>query len=402
MHVHVTASARMAIANDQTLWTPNPSIGYHFWSRYLDVFDEVRLLVRAQQVHQPPAGWVLASGPGVTPEPLPYYVGPAGFVWSYHSLHRALSAALARAEAVQLRVPCAIGTQVWQRLGRRRPYGVEVVGDPYDVFAPGSVQHPLRPFLRWWFPRQLRRQCRGACAIAYVTQRALQQRYPPAPAAFTTHYSSIDLPEVAVAATARRSFGQGSRFTLITVGTLAQLYKAPDVLIDAVALCLRRGFDIQLVIVGDGKHRPALEARVARAGLGGRVRFTGQLSSSAAVRVELDQADLFVLPSYQEGLPRAMIEAMARGLPCIGSTAGGIPELLSPDDMVPPGDRRALAHAISTVLTDQQRMQRMAARNLETARAYRSSVLRQRRIALYRHVRRATEAWLRQQPDIVT
>lgn len=60
----------------------------------------------------------------------------------------------------------------------KHPYGVEIIADPCDVFAPGSIKHPLRPFFRWWFPRDLSRVCQEACAAAFVTKEALQRRYP--------------------------------------------------------------------------------------------------------------------------------------------------------------------------------------------------------------------------------
>ena len=281
-----------------------------------------------------------------------------------------------------------------------RPYGVEVVGDPHDVFAPGAVKHPLRPFFRWWFPQRLRRQCARACAAAYVTEHALQQRYPPAPDAFTTHYSSVELDEQAYASAPRVYHAPLVQARLVLVGSLEQMYKAPDVAIDAVALCVSRGLDICLTIVGDGKHRPELEARADRMGVSRQVTFTGKLSAGQAVREQLDQADLFVLPSRTEGLPRAMIEAMARGLPCIGSTVGGIPELLPDEDLVPPGDTEALANKIAEVLSDPARMTRSADRNLEKARTYHNDVLRARRIEFYTYVKETTEAWQRQKDRI--
>ena len=183
-------------------------------------------------------------------------------------------------------------------------------------------------------------------------------------------------------------------FRLVTVGAFDQLYKAPDVLIDAVAACVRAGSDVTLTLVGDGLHRPELEARAAAHGIGERVRFTGNLPSGSAVRAQLDSAHLFVLPSRQEGLPRALVEAMARGLPCVGSTVGGIPELLPAENLVPPGDVEALAAKIREVLEDPERRARMSAANLATARGYRESELHDRRVAFYREVRRRTEAAL--------
>jgi glycosyltransferase involved in cell wall biosynthesis len=174
---------------------------------------------------------------------------------------------------------------------------------------------------------------------------------------------------------------------------MAQLYKATDALIDAVYSCLQRGLDIDLVVVGDGKYRPELESRAATLNLKERVRFLGQLPAGEAVRTQLDQADLFVLPSRSEGLPRAMIEAMARGKPCIGTTAGGIPELLSAEDLVPPGDVAALANKICQVVSDPERMIRMGRRNLEKAKEYCEDTLRERRITFYRYLRRRTEEW---------
>lgn len=394
MRVLVSASARFVGTPDGSLWTANGSLGYHFWTRYLDVFDEVRLLVRAADVATRPEGWIEATGPGVSAVPLPNFAGVNGFAKERSQVRRIIADGLRTTQAVQLRVPCPVGEAVARVLPRDRPYGVEVVTDPYDVFAPGSVRHPLRPIFRWWFPRVLRGICQDACAAAYVTEHALQRRYPPSRAAFTTHFSSVELPTAAFVTTPREQPSNQGPMTLITVGTLEQLYKAPDVLLDAVGRCVLEGLDLRLVIVGSGKYRSELESRAASIGLKGRVRFAGQLSGSAAVRQELDRADLFVLPSRQEGLPRAMIEAMARGLPCIGSTVGGIPELLPPQDLVPPNDVAALAAMIRNVARDPARMVDMSTRNLATSRSYHQEVLRSRRMAFYTHLRDVTCSWL--------
>jgi glycosyltransferase involved in cell wall biosynthesis len=150
------------------------------------------------------------------------------------------------------------------------------------------------------------------------------------------------------------------------------------------------------VFIGDGKHRTELEARAKAAGLAKHVRFLGELPAGKHVRAQLDQADLFVLPSRTEGLPRALIEAMARGLPCIGSEVGGIPELLPSEDMVPPGDMSALARKIREVATRPERMTRMSARNLEKAREkYREEILRERRVSFYEHVSAEALTWLK-------
>ena len=387
MNLTVTVEHRFARTPDGALWT-QAAFAYPFWTRYLDVFAAVRPCARVQDVPAVPSDWLRADGPGVVFAPVPHYLGPLEYARKRGAVRAAVSAAVSVPGAVILRVPSQLAVPARAAL-RGRPYAVEVVGDPYDVFAPGAVRHPLRPYFRWSFARQLRAQCAGACAAAYVTREALQRRYPPAPGAFTTHYSSVELPDAAFVPAPRPPRAAGP-FTVVTVGSLAQLYKAPDVLIEAAALCVQDGLDLRLVLVGDGRHRPELEALAAARGLAERVTFAGQLTAGAAVRAQLDQADLFALPSRTEGLPRALVEALARGLPCIGSTAGGIPELLPPEDMVPPGDAPALAALMAAVLRDPARRARMAARGHETARAYHEDILRQRRVAFYREVKSRT------------
>jgi glycosyltransferase involved in cell wall biosynthesis len=181
----------------------------------------------------------------------------------------------------------------------------------------------------------------------------------------------------------------------LLVGSLEQLYKGPDVLLRALAHCKAAGLDVRTTLIGDGRKRPSLEALAGELGLADRVHFTGRLPPGSAIRDQMDRADVFVLPSLTEGLPRAMLEAMARGLPCIGSRVGGIPELLPDEDLVDPGDSAALADKLISVAADADRLREMAARNLLKARQYHADVLRPRRRDLYAHLRAATENWLR-------
>lgn len=395
MILDVTIDHRFSRTPDGAMWTMT-SFTYPFWKRYLTVFDQVRVVARVREVPIAAPNWTRCDGEGVSFAAIPYYHGPWQYLQRALKVKRAIRNAIGADDAVILRVQGQIASCLRPWLRRAdRPYGVEVVGDPYDAFAPGYVTHPLRPFLRWWFPRRMREQIAGACAAAYVSEHTLQRRYPPAPDAFSTHYSSIVLPDAALASTPRSLQIERRTFTLIIVGTMDNLSKGPDTLIDAVAACVQEGLDLQLVLVGGGRYRQRLENQVAALGLNGHVRFLGWLPAGEAVLAQLDQADLFVLPSRQEGVSRATIEAMARALPCIATTVGGTSELLPSEDMVPPGDVPALARSIREVMTNPERMTRMSARNLEKAKEYREKALRERWTAFYCHVRERTEAWLK-------
>ena len=378
---------------DGQIWT-NGQFPYSFWTRYLATFDGVTVLARVRDVPELSAERQPASGTGVRFLRVPDYTGPREYALRAAAVSAMARKAVQNGSAILLRPPGEIAAWVlWHTRKSGRPYAVEVVADPYDVFGPNAVRHPLRPVFRWWFTRALKRQCAKACAAAYVTEHALQQRYPSAPDALATHYSDIELPESAFVSGPRRA-EQNRKARIIFVGTLAQLYKAPDVLIDAFATC-QAHIDAELVILGSGRYQHELEERAKAHKVGDCVHFCGQLTNPVDVRSELDRADLFVLPSRVEGLPRAMIEAMARALPCIGSSVGGIPELLPPEDIVPPGDVPALASKITQVLRQPARMQQMSTRNLIKAGEYKDDVLNARRREFYHFLRKRTEGWLK-------
>jgi glycosyltransferase involved in cell wall biosynthesis len=392
VRVCVALEQRFTRLPDGSIWGP-ASGGAGFWQRYLDVFEQVRCLARVQDVQRLGGDSVRADGGAVSFHAVPHYVGPAEFVRRTRAIRLAVRDAICPGDAYVLRVPGNIGRLVWSRLAAiDHPYAVEVTGDPHDVFAPGAVDHPLRRLFRWKATHDLRRQCAGACAASYVTAAALQRRYPSACPSIEA--SSIDLRDDAIVDRPRVFAAPPRSPRLIFIGSLDQYYKAPDLLIDACARAAAYGVDLRLLIVGDGKYRGDLETLASTLGCAERVRFAGQLTAEA-VRTALDQADLFVLPSRTEGLPRAMVEAMARGLPCLGTGVGGVPELLPPEAIVPPGDPAALTDRIISIVSDASRLTRLAAINLERSRAFRNTVLQPRRVALYRQLRTSTEVWLR-------
>jgi glycosyltransferase involved in cell wall biosynthesis len=262
-----------------------------------------------------------------------------------------------------------------------------MIGDPWESLRVIPWGPLIRLPLRTAITHRTRRDCRSAAVVSYVTREALQRRYPPGPTAFVTHASDVDLPPTALVAHPR--IYRSPARELVSVGSLEVDYKGIDVLLDA----LRRfpgETRPRLTVIGGGRLLNSYADRAHRLGLADHVRFTGTISSGNDVRAELDAADVFVMPSLTEGLPKAMIEAMARGLPCIGSNVGGIPELLRPSELVAPGDAKALHMTLANAIADPRRLTRLSRQNLETAHAYAAERLALRREEMYRAVLECT------------
>jgi glycosyltransferase involved in cell wall biosynthesis len=135
------------------------------------------------------------------------------------------------------------------------------------------------------------------------------------------------------------------------VGRLCE-QKGQLLILEAVAALAAAGVACELVLAGDGPLRGALEARIEALGLGGAVRITGWLSNDT-VRAEILGARVFLLPSFAEGLPVALMEALALGRPAISTSVAGIPELLEGGVngwLIPAGSVEALAGAIRQAL----------------------------------------------------
>jgi glycosyltransferase involved in cell wall biosynthesis len=406
MNVTVGLEHRFLRTPDGRIWTdtifPRP-----FWSRYLGVFDGVTILARAYDVPKRLDSWQRADGDGVSLVPLPPWVGPLAFVRNLAGVFQAIRGPAIHDSAVILRVPGTIGTVVSWCLKRGQPYAIEVVQDPYAWFSKRSVPHPLRLFFRWWFTESLKSQCRKAACSLYLTERTLQDLYPPASSSqFLVSASESDLPDEAFVSSTIESThpnsaenideskaARGRPFRLIFVGTLERLYKAQDVLVTAFAQTVAAGLDAELQLIGNGRERPGLERLAQSLGVGDRVKFPGQLLGGEPIRRQLDASDLFVLASWAEGMPKAMLEAMARGLPCIGSTVGGIPEILPEIALVQPGNAAELAAKILQFARNHELRRDMGRRNLETARRFHENLLQPKRIAFYKRLRQVTEEW---------
>jgi len=156
-------------------------------------------------------------------------------------------------------------------------------------------------------------------------------------------------------------------------GTIARFgpFKGHSFLISAFEKVKGKVPSAQLILVGEGPFKQDIQQQVAAVGMAGSVHFLGQRDDVPEL---LRAMDVFVLPSIgSEGMPRVLLEAMAVGVPCIGTKIGGTPEVLCNSDvgyLVPSKDADALAEAMTTLAhTPEQKLKNLVERARETIRA---------------------------------
>jgi len=228
-----------------------------------------------------------------------------------------------------------------------KPLVVNVVGDSRESVHPsvihglrGRLAHVVLPSLQTW-------SCQHATYINYVTSSVLQARYP-APRARASFASST----VSALGPARPRTFPSARVAVVTVGSLEQTYKGTADLLDAIGYCREQGADMTLTVIGEGRLRGHYEALAGRLG-DEVVTFTGQLYGEE-LYATLGRHDVFALASWTEGLPRALIEAMADGMPAIATGVGGVPELLEASRIAPVRHPGAFADALMRLLADRR------------------------------------------------
>lgn len=334
------------------------------WTRNLDGIPNLKLAARVTDGNTP--GKMEVDADVI---PLPHYHGGKSLVMRMPALIRAIIRVVRVSDVVVIRLPSAIGmiAGVAAR-AYGRPTAVDVSGSAGEVLRAISKSPRKIWFLAWLYDRLMRRTVRTANVVRYVTRFTLQAKYPAARDACVISSSAAKVPYSMVVESPKPD--GNDRPTVLSIGSMEQVYKGHDVLIQAIRIVAQNVPDVQLVLIGDGGKRSDLESLARRLGLSGNLRFAGNISDRATLVNLVDSAWVYVQPSLTEGLPRALVEAMSRGKACIGTDVGGIPELVAARYLVPPGQIRPLAELIERLLIDRDERLQNAGHALHVVKSH--------------------------------
>ena len=373
--------------SNNTYWCPTAVHGFDFWKRYLEVFDEVHVVARVKHLDTiDEKANIRADGPGVSFIELPFIRGARGYLKHFFSLSRLLKQVISDEECGIFRLPSLPTFMLLDQFKQYgRPYAIEVIIDPKD----GYRYNKIAQFI---MTRRLKKECYQANGVSYVTRDFLEKKYPSYSIVhgederhFDSYYSSINLQESFFFRD--RTFGDFGEAPLRLIHVASAInsdIKGHTTLLKTVRKLKDENVNVTLSCVGDGDLRPHYEAMAAELGISDIVSFKGLFSKKEDLRNLLINSDLVVFPTQAEGLPRALIEAMAVGLPCLSTPVNGIPELLPPEYMFEPFDVNAFAEKIKALRANPAEMQKMSEENIKKAEEYVNSKLTLRRNEFYR------------------
>jgi glycosyltransferase involved in cell wall biosynthesis len=358
---------------------------YKAWERYLKHFDELIVIGRGRWLRENEDTGSLnrSSGPKVAFVSLPDISSPTRMLTNRFEVAKRIAAEMPKVEALIVRGPSEFG-MLAATIARRqgKPIAVEMSGCAWDhTWYHGTLVARMYAPIKFLRARAL---VRKADFVIYVSREFLQRRYHTFG---RTEYASnveISAPPPSVLETRlERIAADNSPMVFGLIGAVEHPLKGIGTALVALgrAKAALPAFKFRILGQGDPSRWSRL---ISQNGLDGYVEFCGTLPSGQPVLNWLDEVDVYLQPSFHEGVPRALIEAMSRGCPALGSTAGGVPELLDADCLHQRGGADQLSKQIVHAGQDKNWRRDQAQRNFAKAREYDQDHLIERRTQFWR------------------
>lgn len=386
MRILVTTNARLYKTKDGKYWT-NMVYDYNFFNRYLKVFDKVRLIAHTMSIdYLDTKRMVRVDGPGLEIHEVYFPVGKVGYIKNYFKIKKEIRDAIDGCDGAILRIPDQLAFQVYNAIKENIPIAIEVTSNSWELFSPKNYKSIFRPFLRWHWHKMQKKVCANASGASYVTKKALQKVYPPKillkGTGFAMSITDVNLDDPYYYKP--RVYKENQRiFNLIHVaGSIANDAKGYNELLEAIGKLDLEDVKINLTLVGGGELSKRSKSIIKKYNIE-NIRLTGLLSDKKSLINELENADIFVFPSYNEGLPRVILEAMASGLPCVATKLSGIKELINEKYLVDVRNTKDLLDKLYSLIKNPKELTKESENNFAKAKEYHSEIISKKRTKFY-------------------
>lgn len=357
------------------------SLNSDVMKRYIKPFGKIRLVTRQKEVESVKGGIKPSSVPNTEFVAVPNYKSVKNLL-KYFKARKIIKDEVVNAEFIILRTSSFANVAARYARKYNKPYLVEVVGCAWDgIWNYNLLGKIIAPFSYYMQKKTVKK----ADYAVYVTNEYLQKKYPNTNK--TTNCSNVALTEFneeILKNRIKKIQGMGNEDKII-IGTTAAVdvrYKGQQYVIQALSELKNKGitkFEYQLVGGGEQSY---LKSLAKKFDVEDQVIFLGSLPHEE-VFDWLDTIDIYAQPSRQEGLPRALIEAMSRGLPAFGAKTAGIPELIE-SEYIFSNTRKNISEICSMLNSINKKiMIQQAIRNYQESQKYDKKIIEFRRISFF-------------------
>lgn len=286
-------------------------------------------------------------------------------------------------DLVIVRAPSMIAFKTANYAQKKKvPYLLEAMGDAWDSYWNHSIIGKcIAPYMYF----SMKKVCRNSNYSIFVTKYHLQKRYPSLNKGINASNVAINnFNEQIIQNRIKRIKNMDPRnISLMTTAGVNVKAKGHVYVIKAIKQLKKEGINVTYYLAGGG-NKDYLLKKVKKYKVEKNIVFLGELSMNEVYKY-LDNIDIYVQPSLQEGLPRAIIEAMSRACPCIGSKTGGTPELLDNQFIFRRKSSSAIVDAIHLIL--KSNIEEVAARNYEESKKYDEHILNKKRNLYFQKIK---------------
>lgn len=278
------------------------------------------------------------------------------------------------------RLPSNVGSAAIKYARKyKKPYLVEVVGCPWDAYWNHSLKGKLiAPFMYYITKRDIR----DAPYVSYVSNKFLQSRYPCKGKSLACSDVLLSNKNEDLLSKRLEKIFKMNEDKPILLGTVAAInvrYKGQQYVIKAISKLNKKGYNFEYHLVGGGDPK-YLESVARKYGVSDKVKFIGPLPHDKVFDFMQD-IDIYIQPSVAESHGRVIIEAMSCACPVIGSSTGGIPELVSSEFVFVRKDVNDLEDKIKKMTKEKMMLE--AKKNFEKAKEFEKATLDKKRSKFY-------------------
>lgn len=351
------------------------------FSRYYSIADELAVAIRVQEISSGEASNKLSK---ITVSPFEVICCPnissiKGQLKNKKITIEIIANEIQKSDYIVVRLPSFVGN-IAVDLAKKfdKPYLVEVVACPWDGFWNHSLTGKfIAPFMYY----ATKKRVREASYSVYVTNEFLQNRYTTN--GKHTNCSNVALTEFDDEILNRRlikieSMQDTDKIVIGTTAAVNVKYKGQQYIIQALGKLKKQGItNYEYQLVGGG-NQAYLKSIAEKYDVTEQVKFLGAMPHIEVFKW-LETIDIYTQPSRQEGLPRALIEAMSRAVPAFGARTAGIPELLEPEFIF--SNSKNNIDGVYRILKyiNKEVMFKQAKRNYEESKKYDKEIIEKRR-----------------------